>query len=100
MNLYQKTLIVYAIAINSIAYIIMWYDKYQSKKKGSRVPEKILFLLAFILGAFGIYLGMKFPLYHKSAKPLFKIGIPVLIILNILIVFITINSNSLLYFHK
>lgn len=92
MNLYQKTLIGYVIAINSIAYIIMWYDKYQSKKKGNRVPEKILFLLAFILGAFGIYFGMKFPLYHKSAKPLFKIGIPVLIILNILIIYITINS--------
>ncbi len=87
MNLNQKILIGYVIAINSIAYAIMWYDKYQSKKKGNRVPEKNLFFLAFILGALGIYIGMKFPLYHKAAKQIFKIGIPLLIVANSVILY-------------
>ena len=65
----------------------MWFDKYQSGKKGNRVSENKLFLLAFLLGAPGIYLGMKYPIYHKAAKPKFKIGIPVLIIANAVCVY-------------
>ncbi len=60
----------------------MCFDKYQSKKKGQRISENSLFLVALILGAMGIYLGMKTPIYHKAAKSKFKIGIPLLVILN------------------
>ena len=73
--------------INIIAFAIMCFDKYQSKKKGNRVPEKNLFFIAFVLGAIGIYLGMKAPVYHKAAKTKFKIGIPLLIVLNVICVY-------------
>jgi uncharacterized membrane protein YsdA (DUF1294 family) len=78
----QQILIVYILAINFIAYIIMWFDKYQSKKKRNRISEKKLFLLAFLFGSVGIYLGMTYPIYHKAAKVPFKFGIPILIIIN------------------
>lgn len=65
-----------------MAYAIMCFDKYQAKRKGSRIAENTLFIIAFLLGAVGIYAGMKAPVYHKSAKSKFKIGIPVLIIFN------------------
>ena len=77
--------------INIIAYAIMCFDKYQSKKKGNRVSEKNLFFLAFILGALGIYLGMKAPMYHKAAKAKFKIGIPLLFSLNLACIYFLIK---------
>lgn len=84
---HQNIIIGYIIIINLLAYIIMWFDKYQSKKKGNRISENKLFLLAFLLGAPGIYLGMKYPIYHKAAKSKFKIGVPILIIVNLVSVY-------------
>ncbi len=70
-----------------IAYIIMWFDKYQAIKKRQRVSENKLMLLALLLGSIGIFAGMKAPIYHKAAKPLFKIGIPLLIVINVVVVY-------------
>jgi uncharacterized membrane protein YsdA (DUF1294 family) len=66
----------------------MWYDKYQSKQRGKRVSENKLFFIAVLLGAVGIYFGMKYPMYHKAAKTKFKIGIPLLIVLNTICVYL------------
>jgi len=88
MTISQKIVISYLIGVNILAYIIMWHDKLQAKKKESRVPERNLFIVAFALGAVGIYLGMKAPIYHKAAKSSFKIGIPMLIILNVICVYV------------
>lgn len=88
MIMIKNALIIYIISINLIAYIIMCFDKYQSKKKGSRIPEHSLFFIALLLGALGIYLGMKAPIYHKAAKASFKIGIPLLIVLNAICVYL------------
>lgn len=84
----QKIYVIYVIAINVIAYTLMWYDKYQSKNKGSRISENTLFFIAFICGALGIYLGMKAPIYHKAAKAIFKWGIPLLIVLNVICIYV------------
>jgi len=81
----QKIIIAYSIAINCLAYIMMCYDKVQSKLKGTRISERSLFLLACILGSIGIYVGMKAPLYHKASKKHFRFGIPFLIMLNVVL---------------
>lgn len=80
----MKSLVVYVFVMNVLAYLAMWFDKYQAKKKGFRIPESRLFLLAVMFGALGIYLGMQAPIYHKAAKPKFKIGVPILIIVNLI----------------
>lgn len=82
MSSLRTIFIYYVIIINVVAYAMMWYDKRMAIKKQHRVSEKQLFVLALCLGALGIYAGMKAPIYHKAAKPLFKFGIPLLIILN------------------
>ncbi len=87
MSLFQKIITGYIIAVNFIAYIVMCYDKFQSKHKGSRVSEAGLWLLALVLGASGIYVGMQIPLYHKASKHKFKYGIPLCIILNLFVVY-------------
>ena len=83
---FQAISMYYVIFINVIAYATMWYDKVQAVKKRHRVSEKQLFALALFMGALGIYAGMKTPLYHKAAKPLFKIGIPLVFISNVFVV--------------
>ena len=85
---FQTIIIYYVISINVIAYATMWYDKAQAIKKLARVSEKKIFMLAFFMGALGIYAGMKMPLYHKAAKPLFKIGIPLVFISNVFVVYL------------
>ncbi len=88
MKLLQNIFYAYVIAINCLAYSLMWYDKHQAKKKGKRIPENKFLLMAFIFGAIGIYLGMKAPIYHKAAKAKFKWGIPFLIALNIVCIYL------------
>ena len=76
----------------------MWYDKYQAINKRPRISENKLMLLAVFLGSIGIFAGMKAPIYHKAAKPLFKIGIPLLIVLNVVVVyFVIFLENKYLY---
>jgi len=75
-------------AINLIAFLVMMVDKIKSISSGaSRVPEIFLFFLALIFGGVGIYIGM-FVFRHKTRKWSFKIGIPLLIILNIIILYL------------
>jgi len=88
MKLLQNIFYAYLIFINCYAYAIMWFDKHQSIKNKKRVSENRLFFVAFIFGAIGIFLGMKYPMYHKAAKTKFKIGIPLLIVLNAICVYL------------
>lgn len=83
MEAYYKITSISIVIINMLSYALMCFDKYQSKNKGRRIPEINLMLVAFSLGATGVFLGMKAPLFHKVAKAKFKWGIPLLIVFNI-----------------
>ena len=68
--------------VNSVAWLIMLWDKMESRKSGAeRISEGMLFFLATIGGSIGIYLGM-FMFRHKTRKWYFLIGIPILIFEN------------------
>lgn len=69
------------IIINLMSFTIMAMDKRRSIHGGRRMPEKNLIILAVLLGAPGIYLGMLI-FRHKTQKPSFKIGVPLLILAN------------------
>ncbi|MFA6348101.1 MAG: DUF1294 domain-containing protein [Candidatus Paceibacterota bacterium] len=74
--------------MNFIAFLIMFVDKYKSSKQGSeRISEGMLFFMATILGALGIYIGM-FVFRHKTKKWYFLIGIPLLIIQNVALIYL------------
>lgn len=72
----------------------MGYDKYNSANQKWRVPEKKLYTIALIGGAFGVYAGMK-KFRHKTKHLSFNYGIPVLIVFNI-IVYYLITSTYIL----
>lgn len=72
------------ILVNLIAFVIMWLDKLKSVRVGSsRISEGLLFFMAAAFASFGVYLGM-FVFRHKTKKWYFIIGIPLLILQNIL----------------
>ncbi|MEI8344089.1 MAG: DUF1294 domain-containing protein [Candidatus Moraniibacteriota bacterium] len=76
-------LILFFLAINLLAFLIMLLDKKKSKKNGvERISEGMLFFLATIFGSVGVLVGM-FAFRHKTQKWYFLIGIPMLILENV-----------------
>lgn len=85
----QKLLIVsFFVAVNVIAFLIILWDKSQSRKKGAaRISEGMLFFMATVFGSVGVLSGM-FLWRHKTRKWYFMIGIPFLIVQNITFLFV------------
>ncbi len=70
------------VVINIIGYVVMSEDKNKARKRRERVPEKTLFLLAAMGGALGVLIAM-YRKRHKTRHMSFRIGIPLLLLLNI-----------------
>lgn len=90
MNMYVLGLVIYFFIINLFAIFLMKYDKVKAINNQYRVSEKALFLLALILGGIGIYIGM-YLFRHKTKHVKFTVGIPLIIILNILTIYYLIS---------
>lgn len=77
------------LLMNLVTFFVFGFDKFKAKYKEThesarRVPEKTLFLLAILGGSVGALLGMK-AWRHKTLHKTFTIGIPLILILQILI---------------
>ena len=71
------------IAVNSGAFLLMLWDKSQSRRSGAeRISEGMLFFLAALFGSIGVFVGM-LAFRHKTRKWYFLIGIPLLILENL-----------------
>ena len=90
MNTYILGLILYFFIVNLFAIFLMKYDKVKAINNQYRVSEKTLFLIALILGGIGIYIGM-YLFRHKTKHVKFTVGIPLIIILNILTIYYLIS---------
>ena len=75
---------IYLLAVNALGLIIMHYDKYLARNNKWRIPEKTLLGVAVIGGSLGCILGMH-SARHKTRKPKFSIGLPVILVLQLLI---------------
>ena len=80
---YIYILIGYIIIINIISFFIMLYDKRQAIYHNFRISEKTIFIVSLLLGGIGTYVGM-YVFRHKTKHLKFTIGIPIVIILNII----------------
>lgn len=87
---YIYILIGYIIIINIISFFIMLYDKKQAIYHNFRISEKTIFIVSLLLGGIGTYIGM-YVFRHKTKHLKFTIGIPIVIILNIISVFYIFN---------
>ena len=73
-------MIYYLFVINVITFATFGLDKRKAKKRKFRIRESVLLGLALIGGSLGAMAGM-FLFHHKTRKPAFRIGIPVLFLL-------------------
>lgn len=91
-------LAIWLAVINLATFLIFGIDKWKARRKAAhasirRVPEKTLFLLAVLGGSVGALLGMRV-WHHKTLHASFRIGIPVILLLQLLI-----PAGLYLYWH-
>lgn len=91
MILEKEMLIKGVMLWNLVAFIVMAYDKYAAVKKLRRVQEKHIFALALFMAAAGVYWGMLI-FRHKTLHLSFRLGIPVLLGINIVLFYYIICS--------
>ena len=72
---------------NLLGFAFMGIDKSKAKQGAFRIPESILFTMALIGGSAGCLLGM-FLFHHKTRKLKFLIGIPLILVLQLSVLFI------------
>lgn len=87
-----RILCIYLIVMNALGFLLMLIDKEKAKKNLWRIPEATLLTVALLGGSLGSLMGMR-TFRHKTQKPKFFLGIPVILVLH---VFIGIAIYSLL----
>ncbi|ACB84291.1 DUF1294 domain-containing protein [Natranaerobius thermophilus] len=76
--------------LNIYAFVLMGLDKHFAIKGKSRISEKHLLGSGVVGGVFGLYVGMKV-FRHKTQHLIFKLGIPLLLFLYVVVFYFTIN---------
>lgn len=80
----MEILIIYLIIINALGLLLMLMDKQKAIQKQWRIPEKTLLGVGLIGGSLGCVLGMRL-FRHKTKKPVFFVGLPLMLLVHILI---------------
>ncbi|MDY3280929.1 DUF1294 domain-containing protein [Dysosmobacter sp.] len=78
------------LLISLVTFLVFGLDKWKARRKEKkesvrRVPERTLFLLAGLGGSVGALLGMKV-FHHKTLHKSFRLGIPAILILQVLLI--------------
>lgn len=89
-----QNIIIYLISINVIGFLAMWIDKAKAKKGSWRISEKTLFILTILGGGIGTIAGM-YTFRHKTKKMRFVIGLPVILICEIILLAYMVIKNLL-----
>lgn len=76
--------IVYLVIVNIIAFIAYGVDKQKARRGRWRISENTLLLLAVLGGSIGAIWGMK-AFHHKTKKATFSVGLPVILISQIIL---------------
>ncbi|WP_262428663.1 DUF1294 domain-containing protein [Paratissierella segnis] len=83
-NINDNILLNYLVLVNLITFAAFGVDKYKAKWNKWRIPESNLIFLSIIGGSAGGILSMLI-FKHKTHKMKFKIGMPIILLLQILI---------------
>ena len=79
-----KVLSLYLLGINILGYSLMGIDKWKAKRGRWRIPEDSLFMFTILGGGIGTIAGI-YAFRHKTKKLKFTIGMPLILILEILL---------------
>ena len=76
----------YLLAVNTLTFLLYGIEKYKAKKARWRISEATLLMMAVIGGSIGAWAGMRL-WHHKTMHKKFKYGIPLIILLQVVLVF-------------
>lgn len=79
-----KNIIIYLLIINVLGFFAMGFDKWKAKRGRWRIPEDSLFMFTILGGGIGTIAGI-YIFRHKTKKLKFTIGMPLILILEILL---------------
>lgn len=85
MREFYNVLIYVGLFVNILGFILMYVDKQKAIKHQWRISENTLMLVAALFGSFGVYGGMLI-FRHKTKHLKFKIFVPILIIIHLVII--------------
>lgn len=86
----MKNIITVFLIWNLCVFALFGYDKYCAKKQKRRICERNLILASFFQGAIGGIFAMVI-FNHKTAKPKFRILVPIFVIENAVIFYCLYN---------
>ena len=78
-----KILFIYLELINLAAFVLFGIDKRRARREQWRIPEGTLILTAVLGGSIGALGGMLL-FRHKTRKPRFSVGVPVILGMQVL----------------
>ena len=81
---FTQIAVIYLIVINILGFLVMGLDKHKAKMAERIIPENTLFTFTVLGGGVGTIAGM-YVFHHKTKKMKFKVGMPLILILEILI---------------
>lgn len=88
----MKFIIIYLLIVNIILFTLMGIDKRKAKLNQWRISERTLFISAILGGSLGGILGI-YTFRHKTKHFKFKLGFPLIFILQLIIIYIYYNYN-------
>lgn len=80
-----KNIIIYLVIINILGFLVMGLDKRRAVKGKWRIPENTLLMFTILGGGIGTIAGI-YVFRHKTQKAKFTIGMPAILILEVLLV--------------
>ncbi len=75
---------IYLILMNALTFLLMLADKLLAQNKRWRIPEAVLMGTAILGGSLGGLLGM-YLCRHKTRKPKFSVGLPLILVTQIML---------------
>lgn len=81
----MEIMIICLLLINAAGLLVMLADKKKARKNLWRIPEATLLTIAALGGSIGILAGM-YLFHHKTRKPKFFIGVPLILIAQLIAV--------------
>lgn len=87
-----KILLIYLGIINFVTFAVFAIDKVNAAEHRSRIRIVTLLGLAFIGGSVGALLAM-YLLRHKTKKDYFTVGVPLIMIMQVVVLFYAMNAG-------
>ena len=88
-------LLIYVAAISILAILATANDKFKATrgKRYNRIPESTLISVAALGGAAAMFMTMLL-INHKTRKPKFMVGLPILTALHIILMFVYLKMGA------